>query len=344
MDFQENIFYITYHFVILYDNIHQHIKTTSYKEVFMIWSWGDFSFFIELLLQSIVTGLLVGGLFALASVGLGLIFGLMRVINFAQPDFMMLGMYVAFFTVALLGGVGTLGPIVTPFLGAFVAAVLVAVLGWITHRIFLSRIAGENSQDSQIIMTLGIALILQNGGLLIFGADPLTIRTPLSAQAWVVGFLFFNKAKTIASLAAVLMTIALYLFMSRTLTGKSLRAAADNPIAATYMGINVNRAHRIGFSIGIGITAAAGGLIATYHPFQPYIGLDFLIIMYASVVLGGLGSITGAFWGGLIIGLIQQVSTNFVPIQLQNMVVFIAFLAIVLLRPHGLFGRATNRV
>ncbi len=310
----------------------------------MIGSWGDFSFFLELLLQSIVTGLLIGGVFALASVGLGLIFGLMRVINFAQPDFMMLGMYVAFFAIALLGGVGTLGPIVTPFLGAFVAAILVAGLGWITHRLFLSRISIRNSQNSQIILTLGIALILQNGVLLVFGADPLTIHTPLSAQAWVVGFLFFNKAKTITSLAAVLMTIALYLFMSRTSTGKSLRAVADNPVAATYMGINVKRAHRIGFSIGIGITAAAGGLIATYHPFQPYIGLDFLILMYASVVLGGLGSITGAFWGGLTIGLIQQVSTSFVPIQLQNMVVFIAFLGIVLLRPHGLFGRTTSRV
>ena len=308
-------------------------------------NWSDFLFLLELLGQSIVTGLLIGGLFALASVGLGLIFGLMKVINFAQPDFMMLGMYGAFFFVASLGGVTFFGPYITPILAAIAAAIVVGALGWVMHLGLLSRVTGESGgHDQQIMLTLGIALILQNGALIVFGADPLTIRTPFSAQAWTLGFLFFNKAKVIACLVAVVMTVCLYYFMSRTTTGKALRAAADNPEAATYMGIDVTRAHRIGFAIGIGLTAAAGALIATYHPFQPYIGLDFLILMYASVVLGGLGSITGAFWGGLTIGLVQQVSTVFVPIQLQNMMVFIAFLLIVLLRPQGLFGQVTERV
>ncbi len=133
------------------------------------------------------------------------------------------------------------------------------------------------------------------------------------------------------------------MFISRTRLGKSLRAAADNPEAAVYMGIDVDRAHRIAFALGTGVTAIAGGLVATYYPFQPYVGLEFVIIMYAGVVLGGMGSIMGAFWGGMTIGLVQQLSTLVMPIQLQNMAIFVVFLLIVLLRPQGLFGRSAER-
>ncbi len=309
-------------------------------------SWDEVSFTLELLAQAIVSGILIGGVYALMSVGLGLIFGLMRVINFAQPDFMMLGMYAAFFAIAAVGGMAFAGPVVTTLLGALVAAAVVGLLGWGVHRALLSHVLSEKQggQDAQVMMTLGISLLLQNGGRMVFGADPLTIRTPLSSQAWSWDFLLINQGKAMAFAVAIVLTIGLQLFMSRTLTGKSMRAAADNPEAAVYMGVNVGRVHRIGFGLGIAMTAAAGALIATSTPFQPYIGLDFLILMYASVVLGGLGSITGAFWGGMTIGLLQQVSTVFLPIQLQNMVVFVAFLLIVLVRPQGLFGRVSERI
>ena len=128
----------------------------------------------------------------------------------------------------------------------------------------------------------------------------------------------------------------LVLFISRTRLGKSLRAAADNPEAATYMGIDVDRAHRIAFGSAPAITAVAGGLVATYYPFQPYVGLEFVIIMYAGVVLGGMGSIIGAFWGGMTIGLVQQLSTLVLPTQLQNTAIFVVFLLIVLPAAAGL--------
>ena len=120
--------------------------------------------------------------------------------------------------------------------------------------------------------------------------------------------------------------LLLTLLITRSRLGKSLRAAADNPEAATYMGIDVDRAHRIAFALGTGITAIAGGLVATYYPFQPYVGLEFVIVMYAGVVLGGMGSILGAFWGGLTIGLVQQLSTLVLPTQLQNAAIFVVFL------------------
>ncbi|MFZ9099707.1 MAG: branched-chain amino acid ABC transporter permease [Burkholderiaceae bacterium] len=152
-----------------------------------------------------------------------------------------------------------------------------------------------------------------------------------------------NEARGAAVMMSVLVTLAVYYFISRTTLGKTLRAAADNPEAATYMGIDVQRSHRISFAVGAAITAVAGGLVATYYPFQPYVGLEFVVIMYAGVVLGGLGSIMGAFWGGLIIGVVQQMSTLVLPMQLQNGMIFVLFLAVILFRPQGLFGKNVER-
>jgi branched-chain amino acid transport system permease protein len=128
--------------------------------------------------------------------------------------------------------------------------------------------------------------------------------------------------------------------MARTRFGKALRAAADNPHAALYMGIDVDRAYRLAFALGVAITAVAGGLLALNTSFQPYVGTDYVIAMYAGVVLGGLGSVGGAFMGGLTIGLVQQLSTLVLPAQLQNMAVFVLFLLVILFRPQGFFGRA----
>jgi branched-chain amino acid transport system permease protein len=125
--------------------------------------------------------------------------------------------------------------------------------------------------------------------------------------------------------------------------GKALRAAADNPVAATYMGIDIDRSHRLAFGLGTAVTAVAGGLLATNYPFHPYIGIDYVIVMYAGVVLGGMGSITGAFWGGMTIGLVQQLSTLVLPTQLQNAAIFVVFLLIIFLRPQGFFGRMVER-
>ena len=119
--------------------------------------------------------------------------------------------------------------------------------------------------------------------------------------------------------------------------------ADDNPDAATFMGIDVAGAHRTAFALGIAVTAIAGGLLATTLPFHPFVGIDYVIVMYAGVVLGGMGSIGGAFWGGMTIGLVQQLSTLILPTQLQNTAIFVVFLLIVFFRPQGFFGRVSER-
>jgi len=268
-----------------------------------------FGIALEAFLQALTAGILLGCLYGLMCVGLGLIFGVMRVINFAQGDFLMLGMYVNFYLVTGFGALAFLGPMIGPYVGALLAGPALFIFGWLLHRLLMSRITGTRAVGSeaeghysQLIFTLGLALVLENGALILFGSEPQSVRTPLSSRAWEIALspdgvsaVFINKASVAAALLSLVIGLALYLVIGRTLLGKTLRAAADNPAAATYMGIDVDRAHRLAFAIGAAITAIAGGLVATYHPFQPYVGFDFVIIMYAGVVLGGMGSILGAF-------------------------------------------------
>ena len=311
---------------------------------------------VENVLNAVAAGLIIGCLYGLMCIGLGLIFGIMKIVNFAQGELLMLGMYVSVYLVGGFAALGIFGPIVAPFVAAVLAGPVLFGGGTLLHRFLLSRVSGlttaarlDQGAFGQLIVTLGISLILQNGGLIVFGSTPQSVLTPLSARAFILGpfpgnaLLFLNQARVFACVVAILVAIALWLVMERTLLGKALRAAADNPVAATYMGIDVDRAYRIAFGLGAGITAIAGGLMATYLSFTPFVGLDYVIIMYSGVVLGGMGSILGAFWGGLTVGFVQQVSALVLPPQLQNAAIFVVFLLIVGLRPQGLFGRSAER-
>jgi branched-chain amino acid transport system permease protein len=311
---------------------------------------------VENFLQALTAGLMVGAIYGLMCVGLALIFGVMRVINFAQGDFMMLGMYAAYYFFVALGVQAAFGALLGPYIAAVLAGPVLFCLGYIVHKTLIGRVSGTRAQVegeghfAQLILTLGISLIVQSAGLIAFGSILVSVRTPLSSSAWEVGPLwgdlisvFVNKSRGIAAAISIATIVALALMIGRSRLGKSLRAAADNPEAATYMGIDVDWAHRIAFALGIGVTAVAGGLLATYYPFHPFVGLEYVIIMYAGVVLGGLGSIIGPFWGGMTIGLVQQLSTLVLPTQLQNTAIFVVFLLIVFFMPQGFFGRSVER-
>ncbi len=266
--------------------------------------------FLEIFLQALAAGILVGAIYGLMCVGLGIIFGVMRVINFAQGEFLMLGMYFTFYLVTSFGVLAWLGPVVGPYAGALLAGPALFVVGYALHRFLISRVTGVNVAGTegeghyvQLILTLGVALVLQNGGLILFGSTPELVRTPLSSRAWEIPLLYDEAAS---------------LFL--------------------------NKARMVSGAVSIVVAAALYWLVATYNPFQPYIGLDFVIIMYAGVVLGGMGSILGAFWGGMTIGLVQQLSTLVLPVQLQNAAIFAVFLLIVQVRPQGMFGRAAERI
>ena len=313
---------------------------------------------IENTLQALIAGASVGCLYGLMCVGLALIFSVMRVINFAQGELLVAGMYASLFFFAPLGLGALLGAYAGPVIAALLGGVLVFVLGMVLYQFLLRHVSGlrgasmeGEGHNPQLTLTLGVSLILSNGALLLFGSSPQTLRTPMSSSAWELGpvagldiTVFFNQARSVGALIAIAVAVGVAVFIAHSRWGKILRAAADNPEAATYMGINVDRAYRLAFGIGAAVTGVAGGLVATYLPFQPYTGIEFVMVMYAGVVLGGMGSVSGAFLGGLVIGLVQQLSTLVLPQQLQNPAVFVIFLLVILLRPQGLFGKSVERV
>jgi len=315
------------------------------------------SAFIEQAVQTLAAGILIGCLYGFMCVGLAFIFGIMRVINFAQADFMMVGMYCAIFIASSLLRTVIFGA-AAPFIAALVTGPIMFVAGYLLNRFLVSRATGlrvltsteGEAHQTQLILTLGIALVIQNATLMLLGSAPRASLNSLSGSAWEIPLLyddyaalFLNKARTINAGIAIVLTLSVFWFVGRTRLGKSLRAAAINPEAALYMGIDVSRAHHVAFGLGTAIAAISGGLVAVYYPAQPFVGIEFLIIIYAGVVLGGLGNIRGAFWGGMLIGLVQQLSTLVVPLQLQNAAIFVVFVLILLFKPEGLFGRSAER-
>jgi branched-chain amino acid transport system permease protein len=243
---------------------------------------------VENFLQALSAGLLTGTTYGLLCVWLTLIFGVMRIINFAQGEFMMLGMYFAFFCFGAFGVGALFGSTAGPFVAAIAAGPAVFVFGLIVYRVLMIRVTGAGSpalgsralegegQQAQLILTLGLSLVLQNAGLYFFGSAPASISTPLSYSAWEIGPLygdrvsvFLNQGQVIGAAVALAVVGAFAMLMSKTRLGRSLRAAADNPRAALYVGIDVERAYCIAFGLGVGITANGGGLLATSFALQP---------------------------------------------------------------------------
>jgi branched-chain amino acid transport system permease protein len=278
-------------------------------------------------------GLSYGALLFLLASGLSLIFGVMRVVNFAQGDFMMLGMYLTYFY-ALSGA--------DPLLGAVLTIPPFFVLGWLVHRGLLARVTGggdpQRQMDAQLILTLGLSLVITNATTMILTPTPRGIRTAYATQAFALGPILLNQARSYAFAMALLLAAGVYVFLTRTDAGRALRAAAG------YQGIDVRAMHGLAFGTGIALVAAAGGLLATYYPIEPSVAGNFIVLMFVAVVLGGLGSIPGAFVGGLVIGLVQSLTLLVLPFQLQNTGVFIVFLLVLYLRPQGLFGRRARTV
>lgn len=286
--------------------------------------------------QLIVTGILQGGILALLSVGLSLIFGVVRVVNFAQADFMMLGMYAAFFAASALAWNATFLALIL-FLPSLIVGGLVYVL--VIRRVHAATEVLGGVENAQLMITLAVSLILQNGALMLFGANPRTLQTGQVLQVWNVLGITVDKPRLLAFVIAVLLGAGL-LIVLRTRAGRALRAAADDAEAASYCGVNVGRVYAASFAIAVGLAAVAGGVLVSYYPVQPLTGMNFLLLMFTAVLLGGLGNVGGALLGGLILGLLQALAGLVLPLQLSNLVVFGVFLVVLFFRPNGIFGKA----
>jgi branched-chain amino acid transport system permease protein len=282
-------------------------------------------------LQAVINGLLTGALYALVGMGLALIFGVMRIVNFAHGAFMMLGMYVTYVLFTRTG--------ITPYLLFIVTGIALFAFGYAIYFALLRPIHGQ-SDFMQILLTMGVGLICSDAVLLIFGADYHQISIPLQDRNFRFGPEISVNAPWVVSFAiAVMLALALYLFVMRTMTGRAARAIAQNRYAAPLMGINVFRVQAISFAVGSAAAGIAGALLLPVFYLYPNVGDQFTLKAFVMVVLGGMESIVGAALAGLVLGVVENLTSLYWGNEWALAVDFAIFLLVLSLKPSGIFGR-----
>ena len=279
------------------------------------------------IIQSLLDGLMLGGIYGVISIGLSLVFGVLGIVNFAQAQFLMLGMYVSWLIWHSLG--------IDPILGIPLTGAIVFAIGFIFEKALLERIL-KAPPVAQIFLTVGLMIFLENAILLIFGSSFRSVVVPYQSLGFNLFGLFISAPYLFAFIAACIVCIGLWLFLSRTWFGKAIRATSQDYDASVLCGINVKQVYALAFSIGVALTAIGGAVILPYMTVSPTVGGQFSILMFTVVILGGLGNVVGALLGGLIVGVIQSVSAMMFPIQLQNLILFIVFIGILAFKPEGL--------
>ncbi len=289
---------------------------------------------METFLQVFVNGLMLGALFAIISVGLTMIFGIVRVVNFAHGEFLMAGMYLVYLFTTKLG--------IHPLLTSLIVAPLLFVAGVATQRFVIQPLMSAKDDHVQIFATVGLSTALINLALLLFGADiantpPSGLRTPI-----VIGPIRVLLGHVIILVASIVIVLALQAFLKRTQTGRAIRAVSQNSAAAQLMGINVNRMYMLTFGIGAACVGLAASMVAPLYATSPYIGSYFVLTAFVVVVLGGLGSLGGAFAAAIIIGLLDSFASFYIGSDVREIIVFGVFLLILILKPSGLFSARLN--
>jgi branched-chain amino acid transport system permease protein len=283
--------------------------------------------------QGLLSGFLFGGVYSLMAVGLTLIFGVMRVVNFAHGDMMVWGMYLAWLLSVRAG--------IDPYVGFVVCAAVLFLLGLAVQRGLVERIV-DAPHEMQILLMLGVALVLENLALVAFGPDPARVRSPLSQATLWLGPIFVDLARLLTFGLAMVLTAALWLFLARTDLGRSMRAAADNPYGARVIGTDVRMVYGAAFGVGAACVGAAGALVSPILPFQPTSGLGLSVTSFNIVIIGGMGSLPGAFVGGILVSVAESMGAVFLSPSMKELVSFGLLIAILLFRPAGLFGKTAG--
>lgn len=281
-------------------------------------------------LQAILNGLLTGGLYALIGMGMALIFGVMRIVNFTHGAFLMLGMYA---TYVLFQSAG-----INPYIGFLLAGLILFVIGYATYMGLLRPIRGQ-VDFMVILLTMGLALILIDGVQLTFGADYHQINIPLLSKNFRLGSQISLNAPWLVSFAiALVFAFVLYFVVTHTMFGRAARAIAQNPYPAPLMGINVNRVQAVSFGIGSAAAGIAGGLLLPVFYLFPEVGNQFKLKSFVMVVLGGMGSIQGAAIAGLVLGVVESLTSLYWGNEWALAVDFVIFILVLSLKPSGIFG------
>ena len=277
----------------------------------------------------LAVGLLLGGIYALVSVGLNLIFGVIRIVNFAQGEFVMLGMYGTFAAYSFLH--------IDPYLALLIVLPGLFLFGAIVQRLILAPL--RNEPTMQIFATFGLLMLIENVVLAVTRGTAYSVTSPLAQTSINIGGVQVGLVRLIVLLAATLVAVALGLFLKRTMMGRAIRAVAQDRSAARLMGVNVDRIYMLTFGIGAALAGLAGCLLTPIYTLSPQIGTGFILPAFAVVVLGGLGSVLGAYVGGFIVGLTEAFAGYYLDPALKYAVLFAVFIAVLIIRPSGLFGQ-----
>jgi branched-chain amino acid transport system permease protein len=293
---------------------------------------------VDLILMAIVSGLMVGVVYGLIGIGMNILYGVIRVVNFAHGEFMMLSAYLAF-TLNQIWGLNSLESI-------GIVLPVFFVLGIILHRLFYDRI--QKSDDPEIasfLIFFGVSLVITSLILLIWNADPRSIPFPFTKVSVIFGSIFLSMGRLISAVCCLVTILALSFFLYRTFTGKAIRAIIENREAVSILGIDVKTVSAIVFGMGLAIVGITGCLITLSFPaITPVMGQGYTNIAFLVIVLGGLGTPLGALLGGLVFGLAESLSSVFMPLALSPLVAFVILILMVMIRPQGLLGKVYSRI
>ena len=284
---------------------------------------------MEVVAQVVVSGLLLGSVYVLISLGLTLIFGVIKIVNFAHGAFLMISMYLTFWSYQLLG--------LSPYVSLFLVTPLMFLVGLAVYQLVIKRTVGR-PHEVQIFATVAIAILLENLALYLWSPNFRTVQSDVGSRTLDIFGLRVSVALIIAFVVATAVTVILLLFLKYTYMGKAIRAASQDGYAATLMGISQHRVFIVTFGIGIATVGIAGSLLTPVYAVFPTIGTQLVLIAFVVVVLGGLGSMTGAMIGGLAIGLIETLSGYFIDLSVKQLAYFVVLILVLIIRPQGIFG------
>lgn len=282
-------------------------------------------------IQAVLNGVLIASIYALLAMGLAVVWGVMNIVNFAHGNIMMLSMYLTYWLYTLLGT----DPLITAPAGFGLGYLLgVAIYKGVIRRVLGSPLV------SQIFATFALLIILENGALLAWGPDYRLVKPWYGGVYLDIAPGLRADLPRLIALAFSLAALAIYnLFLTRTRTGIAIRATAQDGMASSLMGIDRERIYEIAMGVGSGLAGLAGSLLAMYYPVYPSVASYFTLVAYVIVVLGGFGSIAGAFLGSIIVGVIEQLGSLLISPSLRDFIVFLMFLTMLMARPRGLLGK-----
>jgi branched-chain amino acid transport system permease protein len=291
---------------------------------------------LSVILQQGINGIVVGGLYVLVALGLTLIYGVLVQINFAHADIVTLGAFAAYFVFQMLSG--------NYFIGIAVALIVGGVLGWLINAAIFAPLRQRGSELLPLIATIGISIMLQNAMLLLFGPIPYAFNTPYSSKVIRIGSLFFTLQNLLIILVSITTIALLYAFMKFTFLGKALRAVSQDRETAALMGINPNFLIMLTFIIASALAGMSGALLGPVLVLTPFAGTSVIVKAFAIVIIGGFGNVEGTIIAGLIVGLIESYTTQFLDPGLIDIAVFALLLIMLAVRPTGLIAekRAEN--